>query len=801
MIVMKFGGTSTGDRDRMERMAQLVVAEDRPSVVVVSAMGDTTDRLLRAADHAERGQWAEAQAIVEALRAHHLAAVEEPEVQVLVQQLLVELSSVLHGVLLLRESTPRSRALIASFGERLAAPIAAAWIRSLGRPAEPVDARNLVITDGRFEEAEVDMEATQARLERRLRPMLQRNEIPVVTGFLGATPDGITTTLGRGGSDYSASLLGGLLGAEEVWIWTDVDGILTADPRLVTEARRLERVSYREAAEMSYFGARVLHPRTMRPAMTRGIPIRIRSTSAPDSPGTVVGQDTDTLPDGVKTVTSIRSMALVTVDGRGMAGLPGVARRIFEVTQQTGVNVVMISQASSEQTVSLVVRAAECDRLLAALESAFALELQAGVIDAIQADHDVAVLSIIGQGMAGKPGVSGRLFGALGSAGVNVLAIAQGASELSISVAIRDRHVVRAVRAVHTAFGLTRIVHLVLVGCGRVGRALLQMLAELRDRYREEHNLELRLVALVSSRLLLLDEHGLDPATAADDIAHGIPRPSDEVLVNRLVGQRFTDAILIDVSAADLTDLHRAALEVGFHVVTANKVPLSGSMDSYYGLVRARNASRVRYGYETTFGAGLPVLHTLKELLHTGDALERVLGCFSGTLGFLCTRLEDGLSLVEAVGEAEQLGYTEPDPREDLSGRDVARKALIIARAMGWRIEPHEVELEPLVDGLEGGLASALIEHGPALERRVAEAAERGEVLRYVAEITGNAARVGLRTVPKDSPIGSLRGPDNMMVFQTRRYHDYPLVIRGPGAGAEVTAAGVLGDILRIAQP
>lgn len=801
MIVMKFGGTSLGDRDRMRRMAELVASEERPKVVVVSAMGHTTDLLLRAGDLAEEGEWPAAQAVVEELRAAHLAAVDEPEVQVRIQQLLTELASVLHGVLLLRESTPRSRASIASFGERLSAPIAASWLRALGHAAEPVDARTVVLTDDRHEEATVDLEGTKARLERALQPMLNRGEIPVLTGFLGANADGITTTLGRGGSDYSAALVGGLLSADEIWIWTDVDGILTADPRVVREARRIDRVSYREAAEMSYFGAQVVHPRTMRPARVRGIPIRIRSTFEPESPGTVISDETQDLADGVKTVTAIRGLSLVTVDGRGMAGLPGVARRIFEVTERAAVNVVMISQASSEQTVSLVVRSAECERLLAALREALALELAAGIVETVEAQPDVSVLSIIGQGMAGRTGVAGTLFGALGQAGVNVLAIAQGASELSISVAIRERHVVRGVRAVHTAFGLTRLVHLVMVGCGRVGRELLAMLGEHGEALRDDRNLDLRVLGLVGRSTVLLDEHGLDPATAADELAHGRPRPDDEALIAKIMSWKLTDVVLVDVTASELTDLHRAALEVGLHVVTANKLPLAGSMDRYRSLIRARNASRVRYGYETTFGAGLPVLHTLDELLATGDSLDSVSGCFSGTLGFLCTRLGDGVTLGEAVAEARERGFTEPDPREDLSGRDVARKALIIARSMGWVVEPDEVELQPVIPGLDGDLHLAIAEHGPDIARRVEEARERGEVLRYVAEISGGTVRVGLQEVPADGPIGSLRGPDNLMVFRTRRYHDNPLVIRGPGAGAEVTAAGVLGDILRIARP
>jgi bifunctional aspartokinase / homoserine dehydrogenase 1 len=797
---MKFGGTSVGDRERLQHVATLVAKHDGPCAVVVSAIGKTTDHLLTAANHAEHGDWVACQRVVDELRGHHIATTDDPDTHVMVQQLLAELLSVLRGISLLREQTDRSRALVMSFGERMSAEVLASWIRKEGRPAAAVDAREMVRTDDGYLAGKVDLEATWKLAHSVLSPLLDREVVPVVTGFIAATSGGITTTLGRSGSDYTGALVGAMLEATEIWIWTDVDGILTADPRLVKEARTLQQVSYREAAEMSYFGARVLHPKTMLPAMAQGIPIRIRSTFTPESPGTLVTDTAPSVPQGVKTVTSIQDVALVTVDGRGMSGIVGIARRIFECTEAADVNVVMISQASSEQTVSLVVPRTEVGRLERVMQERFSLELRAGLIERIAIRNDIAVLSIIGQGMAGTPGVSGALFGALGGARVNILAIAQGASEMSISVAVSQADTVPAVRAVHTAFGLTRVVALAMVGCGRVGQQLLSMLEGTRERLAAEMGVELRLVAIANSRRLLIDEHGLDPDSAIELLNEAPVRPSNEEVVERLLAERFTDLVLVDVSAASLAPLHRAALHGGISVVTANKVPLSESYQSYRALADARAGSGVRYEYETTFGAGLPVLHTLKEMIHTGDTMKSVKGCFSGTLGFLCTRLQEGMSLQDAVGEAESLGYTEPDPREDLSGRDVARKALIIARALGRSLEPEDVELEPLVPGLENGLAQALEKHAPLLAAEIRQAAEAGEVLRYVAEVDEDGARVGLRRVPRDGPIGSLTGPDNMLVITTRRYDHYPMVIRGPGAGAEVTAAGVLGDVLKVAR-
>lgn len=802
MIVMKFGGTSVGSGQRMAQVAERVVDVDGPAVVVVSAMGGATDALVAAGLEAEQDDMGAARARVAELRRRHEEAAEGLGLEGLLAARFGELDDLLRGIHLMGEQTPRSRALLLSFGERLSAPLVAAHLDAAGRRAEAVDARRIVVTDARHEAGQVDPEATRARARRVLDPMVASGVTPVVTGFLGATPDGTTTLLGRGGSDYSAALLGRCLDATEVWIWTDVDGILTADPRIVPDARTLERVTYREAAEMSYFGAKVVHPKTMLPVAEAGIPLRIRSTFHPDRPGTWIRAEVSDGDEGegVKTVTAVRGQSLVTVSGRGLAGVPGAARRIFSATERVGVSVVMISQASSEQTVSLVVPGAERARLVEALEAEFALERRAGLVEPVGVGDDIAVVSVIGEGMSGRRGVSARFFEALAHTGVNVRAIAQGAGEMSISAAIRDEAVPRAVRAVHAAFGLQRTVDLFLVGAGRVGRSLLDMVAAGQADLLRERKLALRLVGVANRRRCLYDPHGLEVSDALQQLDGAPARPSDAEFLERLATERTAPVVVVDVTAGPLIDLHRRALEHGFHVVTANKRPISGSLEDYRGLVDAVRRTGARYGYETTFGAGLPVLHTLKELLQTGDAVHEVSGCFSGTLGYLCTRLQDGADLGEAVEQARDLGYTEPDPREDLSGRDVARKALIIARAMGLELEPEDVSLRPMVPGMDAGLAPAVSAHGPVLARAVAEAAARDEVLRYVARITPEGATVGMQSVPAGSAIGSLRGPDNILVFRSERYRDYPLVIRGPGAGADVTAAGVLGDVIRIAS-
>ena len=799
MIVMKFGGTSVGSGERLSHVAALVAAQPGPVAVVVSAMGGATDGLLAMGRRAEGGDLDGAWAELDALRERHRAACPSPEVFSLLEPMFEDLSDLLHGVSLLREQTPRSRALLASFGERLCAPMAAGWLRLRGCRAAAVDARELVVTDAQHEAATVDMAASRQRARERLLPLLQDGVVPVITGFVGADPRGVTTLLGRGGSDYSGALFGAFLDADAIWIWTDVDGILSADPRVVRDARTLAAVSYREAAEMSYFGAKVVHPKTMLPAREQGIPIVIRSTFEPERAGTRIAEGTVATPFGVKTVTAMRRQALVTVEGPGLAGIPGVARRIFASSEASGANVVMISQASSEQTVSMVVAAADTEALVGALDRELALERAAGLISAVAVLPDVAVVSVIGAGMAGRPGTSARLFDALGRTGVNVLAIAQGASELSISVAVGDREADRAVRAVHAAFGLRRTLDVVMIGAGRVGASFAAMVASTRDELARTRSLSLRLLGVVTRSGAVLDPGGIEPSALRARLATEAVALDDAALLDAIDRARSADVVLVDLTAAETAPLHLAALERGFHVVTANKKPLAGPFGVWRKLLDAVRRTGATYGYETTFGAGLPVLHTLQEMVHTGDALMSVSGCFSGTLGFLCTRLQDGAGLAEAVQEAAELGYTEPDPRDDLSGLDVGRKALIVARAMGIILEPADLVLEPFVPDLEGGLEAALALHGPAMSERIRAAAEQGRVLRYVAEITPERVEVGLREVSATSPIGSLRGPDNILVFRTARYRDYPLVIRGPGAGAEVTAAGVLGDVLRVA--
>jgi len=818
MLVHKFGGTSVADAARIEAAARLITQNEMPAAVVTSAMAGVTDKLIDIAHAAKDRRTQDVKQLLEELRRTHYTALEQingadrSSLEPLLDELFTELDQLAKGVRLLQELTPRSLDLIQSFGERLAAPLLAAAIQACGTPAQAVDARDIIRTDDRFGRANVDVETSRDLARRILLPITEKGIVPVVTGFTGRTADGLTTTLGRGGSDYSATLVGSFIDAAEIIIWTDVQGVMTADPRLVPEARVLESISYREAAEMAYFGSKVLHPNTMIPAIKADVPIRIRSSFDTDSKGTLIAHSSTQQFEGVKSVTSISDMTMVTVEGRGMIGVPGVVGRVFAATARAGVNVFMISQSSSEQNISFIVQAKDGRRARDELQREFDHEILRNRIDDIDLHENVGILAIIGEGMKGTPGISRRLFTALGRAGINVLAIAQGSSELNVSVVVEEQDLHRAVGATHTRFGLTSATHVFLLGKGLIGRTLIGQLLDSRKRLKE-HGLSLNVIGVCGRHEILMEPHGISEdrlagiakGTSLLDLG-GEKRPPDEEILQRIDTIRRLDVALVDVTAAETGPLHLNALEHGIHVITANKKPLSGSLDLYRRIRSEAFTRGLGYHFETTFGAGLPVLFTLQDLLTTHDRIHRITGCFSGTLGYICSGLQKGRPFSEMVLEAGQKGFTEPDPRDDLSGMDVARKALIIAREMGAEIEMSDLELEPMIPQEMMDLPdvdtfmSHLHELDDAFVQRVQNARDEGKVLRYLAEITHDSVSVGLTAVDIESPAGRLDGPDNILVYRTERYRDNPLVIQGPGAGAEVTAAGVFGDLLKVAR-
>ena len=838
--VHKFGGTSLGDGQRMLQAAQRIqqAAAGARVVVVASAMAGVTDALQELAAAATAGQREQGRRMVEQVTQRYLEALavigqaDDPDLgdaRQQVQLLGAELWDLVKGAVLVGELTPRTRDRILATGEKLSVRLVATTLRRLGLDAEALDADTFLETDGAFGGATPLGPVADRTMAAVLRPRLERDVIPVVTGFCGRAPDGATTTLGRGGSDLTATVIAAALGAAEVTLWTDVDGIYTADPRLVPGARIIRQLNYREAGEMSFYGANVLHQRTMIPVVTAGIPVRTRNTGNPADPGSVVDGRFTPGSHPVKATTAVRAHSLISVEGKGMAGVPGVAARVFGALAGQQISVTMISQSSSEASICLAVPTDQARRADAALKGAFRSELSRGLVEEIVVRNDVALLAVVGLGMAQTPGVSARAFAALGQRGVNVLAIAQGSSELNITAAVAEPDVDAALQAIHQEFGLHRQdtgaehaggFDLLLLGCGQIGRALLELVQDTEAARFGRFGLEPRVVAVADRSGYLLRPAGisrqqLEQALAAKEQGQPLAQQpggaagDGAALVREAMGYRLSRPVLVDVSDADNGHLAFAeALDQGCDVVTANKKPLADDLQQFRGLEqRCRERGRVIKA-EATVGAGLPVMDTLELLLAAGDRLLRAEGCLSGTLGYLMSQLEAGVALSEAVALAVSEGYTEPDPLVDLSGVDMARKAVILGRLSGLALDA-EVKLDGLVDPALNTTDSPLPteqlvqllaeQYDQPVAQRVAAAREAGAVLRYVARVEPGAIFVGPEAVPADSPLGQLRGTDNMIVLHTERYTPRPLVVSGPGAGIQVTAMGVLGDLLRVA--
>ncbi|HLA64918.1 MAG TPA: bifunctional aspartate kinase/homoserine dehydrogenase I [Rhodothermales bacterium] len=813
--VEKFGGTSVATAERVAGLVRLVL--DQPEkvrhVVVVSALGGVTDALVGMLDAALARSGAHRDGL-DRLRARHeamlgvLARPDEREpVGAVLDARFDALAELLDGVYLLRECTPRTRDAVLGVGERLAAPLVAAAFRTAGADVVALEADGFIRTDETFGNAAVDFPATD-RLVRAALGSLPERRIAVVTGFIGSTPAGVATTLGRSGSDYTATILAGALDAARCTIWTDVAGVFSADPRLVPEAVPIPRLSYREAAELAYFGAQVLHPRTMLPVERKGIPLLIKSTMEPAAPGTLVSAETESVDLRVKAVSSIPDVAVVMLEGAGMLAVPGTAARAFGALAERGVNVRMVSQASSEQSICLVVDAADAASAESALRGAFATALARGDLRDIYTVPDCAVVSAVGDGMRHQPGLAGRLFATLGRAGVNVLAIAQGAAETNISAVVAAADVRAAVGALHEAFPLRRRrVHVAIAGTGTVSKKLLEILAAYAPVLLAEHGIHLRLVGLANSRRMRWAPDGMGLATAQEELeADGEPADLDTFLQN-LRGRGLERRLFIDATASpDVARRYVELLEDGVGVVTPNKQANTLDMAYYRRLRAAARRREVSYHYETTVMAGLPVVFTIRDLLRSGDRVERIEGVFSGTLAFVFSRLSEGVLFSRAVQEAMEKGYTEPDPRDDLAGEDVARKVLILAREAGWEVERSDVTVESLVpEELRDVPRDAFLDRLPELDEawaaRIAAAAADGHRLYYVGRIGADGLSVGVHAAPPGPPFGGgPRGTDNVVIIHSLRYHEAPLIVQGPGAGPDVTAAGLLADLVKAAE-
>ncbi|MBV2209827.1 MAG: bifunctional aspartate kinase/homoserine dehydrogenase I [Thermomonas sp.] len=804
----KFGGSSLADAARIRHVADLLIADDAAQqIAVTSAMQGTTNALIALSETAAAGgDWKSA---LEHVRQRHVdtahALLQQPEaMQARVNALCDELTELLHATALLRQPGRAALERVQGMGEVLSTTLLNAHLCERGHDYALLDARDVLVVKHTDLGAVVDWEASAKKLAewRNQHPQPRVN----VTGFVASDANGMPTTLGRNGSDYSAAIFASLFDADELHIWSDVDGVLSADPRVVPEAVPLTAMSYREACELAYFGAKVIHPQTMTPAIARGLPILMRNTFRPEFPGTRIDAEGDRASTGpVKGLTLGNHLALLCLEGTGLIGVPGTAERVFAALRAAHVSVVMISQGSSEHSICCVVHEQDAARAREALREAFANEIASEQVHGVRMGTGISVLAAVGDGMAGTPGVAAQMFDALARARVNIRAIAQGASERNISVAISSEDATRALRAVHASFWLSpQTIALAVIGPGKVGSALLDQLQTALPRLRAVHNIDLRLRALATRNKLWLHEHGND----ADWHARMQTPPAEanlDHLAEHLLDTHLPHAVIIDCSGSNNVAEHYPKwLAAGIHVITPNKQAGAGPLQRYADIRSACKTSGARFRYEATVGAGLPVISTLRDLLDTGDELLSIEGIFSGTLAWLFNKFDGSKPFSALVREAHTLGYTEPDPRDDLSGTDVARKLVILARESGMPISLDDVQVQSLVpEALRGADRDAFMAGLEALDAPMQAALNaakaNGCVLRYVASLDHNGnASVTLKELPTTHAFAHLRLTDNCVSFTTRRYCDNPLVVQGPGAGPEVTAAGVFSDLLRL---
>ena len=808
MKVLKFGGTSVGSVESILSLKRIVEKQAKPVIVVVSALGGITDQLISTSHKAVSGDDGYKESYDSIVIRHHemidnvIPPGEERRCLLAdVDEMLEELRSIYYGVYLIRDLSPKTLAAIESYGERISSRIVAALVDG----SVHYDARQFIKTEYKHGNNVLERELTDQLVADTLSNVTQTAIVP---GFISSDKDsGETTNLGRGGSDYTASIIAAALDAEVLEIWTDVDGFMTADPRVIHSAYTISELSYVEAMELCNFGAKVIYPPTIYPVCIKNIPIRVKNTFHPENPGTIIKEKIDDDRKPIKGISSIKGTALITVTGLSMVGIIGVNRRIFTALADNGISVFMVSQASSENSTSIGVRNEDAQEAARVLNDEFSKEIVAGAMFPMHVEKDLATIAIVGENMKHTPGIAGKLFGTLGRSGISVIACAQGASETNISFVVDSKYLRKALNVIHDSFFLSeyKVLNLFLCGVGTVGGNLLQQIRSQYDELMMSRRLKLNVVGIATSRKAVFNRDGIDLNSYKDLLDKSLPS-NTEKLKEEVIGMNIFNSVFVDCTASnEVASLYQELLEHNISVVAANKVAASGSYSSYRKLKETALRRGVKYLFETNVGAGLPIIGTINDLRNSGDKILRIEAVLSGTLNFIFNEIAQDVPFSETVRRAKEQGYSEPDPRIDLSGKDVIRKLVILAREAGYKVEQDDVEKHLfLPDSFFQGSIDDFWKRLPELDegfekkRQIME--KENKRWRFVAAMDHGRTKVSLEAVGQHHPFYDLEGSNNIVLLTTERYKEYPMLIQGYGAGASVTAAGVFANIMSIAN-
>ena len=810
MKVLKFGGTSVGSVESILSLKAIVEkeAQEQPVIVVVSALGGITDKLIATSVLAQKGDEAwkdEFQAMVE--RHHKMidTIITDPRKREqlfnIVDSLFEQLRSIYFGVYLIHDLSKKTQDAIVSYGERLSSNIVATLVQG----AKWYDSREFIKTMRKNHKNTLDSELTN-RLVRRTFSDLQR--ISLVPGFISKDRDtDEITNLGRGGSDYTAAIIAAALDADILEIWTDVDGFMTADPRVIKTAYTIKELSYIEAMELCNFGAKVVYPPTIYPVCVKNIPIRVKNTFNPDSEGSIIKQKVANNDKPIKGISSINGTTLITVAGLSMVGVIGVNRRIFTALADNGISVFMVSQASSENSTSIGVRDQDAAEAVEVLNSEFAKEIETGAMFPMHAESGLATIAVVGENMKHVPGIAGKLFGTLGRAGISMIACAQGASQTNISFVVKSEHLRKALNAIHDSFFLSeyKVLNLFVCGVGTVGGQLLEQIHDQYEELKRTKRLKLNVVGIATSKKALFNRDGIDLANYRELLADA-PESNDKKLRDAIIEMNCFNSVFVDCTASkDVAEIYQPLLEHNISVIAANKIAASSSYEKYALLKETALARGVFFRYETNVGAGLPIIGTINDLRNSGDVILKIEAVLSGTLNFIFNELSADVTMSEAVRRAKEQGYSEPDPRIDLSGKDVIRKLVILAREAGYKVEKTDVEKHLFIpDEFFEGSIEEFWKNLPKLdadfEARRKQLDAEGKRWRFVATFDHGKLSVALKEVDSTHPFYNLQGSNNIVALTTERYREYPMLIQGYGAGASVTAAGVFANIMSIAN-